>query len=360
MGASTDTDPSLGEPTPPGPEARLDGSPSRPRVPTSPGLAPVPAEPPQLALAGPTGEVTPVLPPRTPGDKTAPNPPAPPVAMLLEGTPVPPEATDALLTGLLNGENASYFNKAKPSSESSGEAAVAYHAGPHALSAASPTPVPQPAVMLRRSVEMDIVSVAALGLAPAPGGVQTPESPAEDQGPPAVESSPPSARRMASAPTEMTLPFVVPLKGRWLDRWLAFAAAAAFAGVIGIVMVHWLSPVPPPETPAAAGPVTPTATTGPGPSAVAAMPAAPAMTIPPVPPAVDPPVAPADSPKPAALAPASAPPVTPSTAHAAQAVAPRSTGHGPASAKPIVPALPPSASAAPPVPPAKGDMKREI
>jgi hypothetical protein len=198
----------------------------------------------------PAGANAPVAPAATAGPR---------VAVLLEGTPVPPEATEALLTGLLKGENESYFHKAKPASESSGEAAVAYAAGPHVVSRSNPTPPPQPAVMLRRSLELDIAGGPAT---PPPPAVASPPEPPPPPTPP-TPTVPPSADRdrlRATAPTEQTMPLVVPLKGKWVDRWLAFVLAAALAGLVCMGMVHWLSPVVDAPAPSVAPPPRPTVT----------------------------------------------------------------------------------------------------
>jgi S-DNA-T family DNA segregation ATPase FtsK/SpoIIIE len=326
MGAATDTDPNPKAPLVEGtadPLAAL--PPPRERQLTAPGIgAPGLAESPDRPAAA-ASDVTPVLPPRGPDAITHDENPAPPrVAMLLEGTPVPPEATEALLNGLITGENESYFHKAKPASESSGEAAVAYAAGPHVVTKANPTAAPQPAVMLRRSLELDIA-----------GGPATPArvAPAAASPPPPAPASPlpqlPEVDRLrATAPSEMTMPLVVPLKGRSLDRWLAFLLAAALAGLAGIAMVRWLTPAVPEATAPAAGtasasPARTTATT-------------PQLSRPPMPPA-----APQAQPAASASEPVASDPVPPPLPTRAAAAS-----------------VQPGASAPPP--PRKNDVKRAL
>jgi hypothetical protein len=236
----TDTDPNPQAFAPPQP-TDPDGAQARVRQQTAPGMGGVAGGPPvagQAPVQAPReGDVTPVLPrgpEGVPMGQAA--PPAPIRGVVLEGTPVPPEATDALLSGLLNGENESYFHKTKPAAASSGEAAVAYAAGPHPLMPASPTPPPQPAVLLRQSVEMDAVNIAALMAQRQGQGAARAQAP--DQTPPPGDADV-ERRRL---PTEVMAPLVVPMKGRWVDRWLAFGLTAAVVALAAVAVVRWLAP----------------------------------------------------------------------------------------------------------------------
>jgi len=232
---------------------------------TDPGIAPPKVEAPPRQ--DPPGEITPVLPPPSgPASVRAPR-----VAVILEGTPVPPEATDALLAGLARAETDAYFHKAKPASESHGEAAVAFASGPRPLPAANPTPPPQPAVMLRRSLEMDIIRAAQ--------PVEPPPPPAE---PPPRRRSPSAGDVFGGAVTQPRQaepdPPAKPVRPKWVDRGLAFGATALIATIVGVVTVRLLSPAAPEEG------TSPTASNAaaPGPP-IAAPPARSAVAVPPVP-----------------------------------------------------------------------------
>src|SRR5450631_4219676 len=109
MGAANDTDPNPKAPLAEGPADPLAAlPPPRERKPTEPGIGPPGLAESPVGPAAFANDVTPVLPPRGPDaitqdEKPAPAPPR--VAVLLEGTPIPPEATEALLNGLIEGEN---------------------------------------------------------------------------------------------------------------------------------------------------------------------------------------------------------------------------------------------------------------
>ena len=123
---------------------------------TAPIPPPVVAAP---AVLGGPGGVPQALPARQVIDAS---PELPPASARLGGdpTPVPAEMTDGLLSGLIASESEAYFGKAKAASASSGEAAVAFHGPARAVAPGAPTQPPEPPVMLRRSIEMDIVAAA--------------------------------------------------------------------------------------------------------------------------------------------------------------------------------------------------------
>jgi hypothetical protein len=174
-----------------------------------------------------------------------------------EPTPVPPETTDGLLSGLMAGENEGYFRRAKEASASNGDAAVAFHGGPRSVSVGNPTPPPEAPVLLRRSVEMDIERVSSRPGVPW-GEVFAAEE-TDDRKQVALREGP---------PLDPTVPLPAPTAPGTpgTDRVLAFAVAALGAIVIVFLLVHALSgrepstPVPPPVT-ASAAPVQPAATT---------------------------------------------------------------------------------------------------
>jgi hypothetical protein len=227
-----------------------DTDPSGRRVTTDPGLAPEPG----LKKSTDPG----LAPPSTPGarleirDATPPmdppvalgsshlaldaSPELPPSAVRFGGdaTPVPAELTDGLLNGLLASQNEAYFRRAKAASASSGEAAAAFHGEPHVVPQGSPTPAPEPPVLLRRSVEMDIA--------------KTQEEPQANREPAAIPetelpTNPKQARIRESTPSDATVPLPAP-RSRWIEKALAFAVAVMVVGIVGILLVRWLSDEP--------------------------------------------------------------------------------------------------------------------
>ncbi len=206
---------------------------------------------------------------------TEPTPPSPPPSDVAPGraaraggdsTPVPPE-TDGLLSGLIASENEAYFRKAKPGSQSSGEAAAAFHGQPRAVAPGNPTPPPEPPVLLRRSVELELAN---------------PPPPLER----AQRDTDPPARVRPAPETlpEPTVPLPAP-RGAWTDRAIAFGLAALAVGALGIIAVRWIGGSEPasstrPVTTSTAAP--PVAQAPPGP----AIPPPPAVV--PPPPAIDP------------------------------------------------------------------------
>jgi hypothetical protein len=275
-----------------------DTQPEAPRVPTDPGLAPE-SSPTAGILAGPPGSppgskksTDPGLAPPSsqvaqaarlevvaPAGHAGPerarpldmSPELPPLAPRMGGdpTPVPPE--DGLLNGLIASESEAYFHRAKAASASSGEAAAAFHAEPRELAQGNPTPPPEPPVLLRRSVEMDIAEASALAARPPPAEAPT-------------DPIPRDLRR--ATPPDATIPLPAP-RGPMLERVLAFAVAVMVVGIIGILLVRWLSadevaappvppasqasqastsvPSPPPVTAAIPPPPEPVATASPAP-----------------------------------------------------------------------------------------------
>jgi hypothetical protein len=230
-----------------------DTEPEAPRVPTDPGLAPESSPHaghaghagPAGILAGPPGakkSTDPGLAPpsSSPAAQTARlevvapaslarpldmSPELPPSAPRMGGdpTPVPPE--DGLLNGLIASESEAYFHRAKAASASSGEAAAAFHAEPRALAQGNPTPPPEPPVLLRRSVEMDIAEASALAARPPPAEAPT-------------DPIPRDLRR--ATPPDATIPLPAP-RGPLLERVLAFAVAVMVVGIVGILVVRWLT-----------------------------------------------------------------------------------------------------------------------
>jgi hypothetical protein len=231
-----------------------DTEPDKPHVPTDPGLGvTVTRTDPGVAPASRTLEIVgdaSATPAPVAVDRDAETPvpaisaaaPAravPPAAARLGGdvTPVPPE-TDGLLSGLIASENEAYFRKAKASSQSSGEAAAAFHGAPHAVAPGNPTPPPEPPVLLRRSVEMELADVDALARA---GGA--------DVGRAQRDTDPPSPVRPIPELSEPTLPLPEP-RAAWTDKAVAFGLAVLAVGAIGVILVKWTGGSAP-ETPPA-------------------------------------------------------------------------------------------------------------
>lgn len=312
MSISNDTDP--------------DSPLTRQRVATDPGLgAPRKAQTP----AGSDGDPTPVLAPK--GDDA----PSRPFAMKPRTDPTPvPATTDMLLSGLIASESEAYFKKTKPAAESSGEAAVAFAAGPHTLQTRNPTPPPEPAILLRRSLEMDLVKGADKRDDPTP--------PTALYSGASGASSPP--RRREPEPTEIDMP-LRPGRPIWVERSGAFIAAALIVGAVGMLLFRWMAPHAQPSeaTPFVAPPVQPSMQ--PSMQTSGAQPAAPA----PRPPLVT--TAMVQAPQ----APVATPPETaPVKASSSRPVtAPRGMGPGPSRMLP-----PPDPGD--PVPPPKDDVKRTL
>jgi hypothetical protein len=224
----------------------------RQHVPTDPGLGDgkVATDP---GVAPPSDPVLPVV------DRSAPTPPDPspaispsphPVVVRFGGelTPVPPE--DRLLSGLLESESEAYFRKTKPASESSGQAAAAFHGAARAVQPGVSTPLPEPPVMLRSSVELDIAEVAKRASHPE----------VRDLAALVGETlGIPSRSRVTLEPT-VTLGAP---RSAWVDKWIAFGAAAVVVAVVGILGVRWFAGSGAPEAASMAkkaATATPTAT----------------------------------------------------------------------------------------------------
>jgi hypothetical protein len=213
----------------------------------------------------------------------------PPAAARLGGdmTPVPPE-TDGLLSGLIASENEAYFRKAKAGAQSSGEAAAAFHGAPHAVAPGNPTPPPEPPVLLRRSVEMELADVDALATA---GGA--------DVGRAQRDTDPPSAVKPKQELSEPTLPLPEP-RAAWTDKAVAFGLAVLAVGAIGVILVKWAGGSAPETPPVEVTHTAPTSTAV-APPVTAAIPPPPVETA--APPPVDTAVAEPVSPEPSAARP---------------------------------------------------------
>jgi hypothetical protein len=163
-----------------------------------------------------------------------------PVAVRFGGepTPLPLEATEGLLSGLIESENEAYFRKTKPSSESSGESAAAFHGAPHSVQPGIATPLPEPAVMLRSSLERDLAEVAKATSQPTAAAA-------------ALEETQRIARRrdVSHDPT-LTL---APPRSTLADKWIAFGVAVVTVAAIGILGVRWLWAENPPIPTVGAG-----------------------------------------------------------------------------------------------------------
>lgn len=290
-----------------------EGDPERKKLTTDPGIAP-----PRTSSGKDTD----------PGAAGADDAGALPAMVRVKGeqTPVPPEMTDGLLSGLIAGENEAYFRRAKAAPASNGDAAAAFHGGPSALGAGNPTPPPEPPVLLRRSVETEIVRASL----PPPDGLRGD----------ARDSNPAGARGHAKNKLEATVPNPAP-RAPGMEMLTAFAVAALAAGLVAILVVRgvWGGST---NTAASSPPPAPLAT-----AASQPQPASPPPSLPPPPAPVDtsPPVTP---PVPAAIA--SAAPVTKPTVKtpAARAQGPRASPSASATSAPAV------------LPPPKDDVKRSM
>jgi hypothetical protein len=257
------TDPGLGVKVAPG------GPPSNARTAerTDPGVAPPASMPSTLEvltepapLRAPVAGVdrdaaTPVAPLVRPyPERVIPiaSAPLPNVRSQSDATPVPPE-TDGLLNGLIASENEAYFRKAKAGAQSSGEAAAAFHVEAQAVAPANLTPPPEPRVVLRRSLDMEIADAEALVgkavPAASPLELAVTEPPAFD---PAIDAraeraaeeeratrdtDPPAPVRERLA--EPTVPLLPDPRSQWTDKAIAFGLAALAVGAVGIIAVRW-------------------------------------------------------------------------------------------------------------------------
>jgi hypothetical protein len=244
---------------------------------TDPGVAPVVSTAATLEKVG--GEVdrdaeTPV----PPISLASPAREVPRAALRLGGdpTPVPPELTDGLLSGLIASENEAYFRKAKAGSDSSGEAAAAFHGKPHVVAPGNPTPAPEPPVLLRRSVEVELADREALARANPP-----PVLDRKDR-----DTDPPSpVRRMESMP-EPTVPLPEP-RTVWTEKAIAFGLAALAVGALGIILVRWIGGGAPAASEANPTRATTATTTAAPPAEQPAVQIPPPPTAAPAPPVVD-------------------------------------------------------------------------
>jgi hypothetical protein len=142
-----------------------------------------------------------------------------------EPTPLPPEVTEGLLSGLIASENEAYFQKTKAAAESAGEANASFHGAAHSISPGIPTPLPEPPVMLRTSVELDIANAAALRTKGDGAGRE-------------LEKTQRIVRPKSASPDPtFTMP---PPRSAWGDKWIAFAGVAVTLGAVGILAVRWL------------------------------------------------------------------------------------------------------------------------
>jgi hypothetical protein len=247
---------------------------------TDPGIAPPSVQPARLEVVDPTA-------PTPPPDESNPSfvrrhefdasPELPPAAPRFGGepTPVPAEMTDGLLSGLIASESEAYFRRAKAASASSGDAAAAFHGGPRALAPGSPTPAPEPPVLLRRSVEMDIVEAERAGVIPSKPEPQL-EDEAENSLGDTTDPNPGDFRRRV--PLDPTLPLPAP-RAPWLEKALAFGIAVVAVSLIGVLLVRWLSG----NDPGPSAPVSAVSPVGQEP-VVAAQPVAPPQAAVPIPP----------------------------------------------------------------------------
>jgi hypothetical protein len=193
-------------------------------------------------------------------------------------TPVPPE-TDGLLNGLIASENEASSRKAKASSQSSGEAAAAFHGAPHAVAPGNPTPTPEPPVLLRRSVEMELADVGALAKSDDPLGGRVER-----------DTDPPSPVKRNPDLPDPTIPLPAP-RAVWTDKAVAFGLAALAVGALGVILVKWTGASTSEAPPVEVTHVAPTSSTTAPPVAAgswtAAIPAPPVQTAEPPAPAVD-------------------------------------------------------------------------
>jgi hypothetical protein len=302
-----------------------------PKKGTDPGVAPPSGAAAALEVVDPTAPTPPPVSEVVPAVKVLDaSPELPPLAIRLGGdpTPVPAEMTDGLLSGLIASENEAYFRRAKAASASAGDAAAAFHGEPRPVSPGNPTPPPEPPVLLRRSVEMDIVEAAHSASSRRERSEVTTE---------------PNPVDLRFAPREAlpdpTMPLPEP-RPPWAEKAVAFGAAVLAVGVIGVLLVRWLSGGPTPATPQTAQSEVQTAS-------------------PPVPPSV--PVEPRAASIPSAQTPDPTPTAEAQPARTSGASGrPVSPGQGPRTT-PTTPRAPHSSGAPPEVvPPPKDDVKRSM
>src|SRR5580692_5438933 len=244
----------------------LKTDPENRKVTTDPGIAPPSSDFRQDADAPPE---LPPLPTRLGGDST----------------PVPPEVTDGLLSGLIAGENEAYFRRAKAAPATNGDAAAAFHGGPHPLSVGSPTPPPEEPVLLRSSVEKDIAEMSVVRASRPDGiaqGRRSRPDEATDPDPAALRASKPPPEKLVEKAVDRTLPLPAP-RSPGTEVLLAFAAAALAVGVVAVLLTRGLS-----GSPATAASPSSTSTSGVASAAASAPP----------PPAPPPPQAPSPPPAP--------------------------------------------------------------
>jgi len=256
---------------------------------TDPGVAPLSSPPAGLELVDPGAVTAPTPPPVAPIASAAAAPGAavplpahlldtspelPPLATRFGGDPTPvPETTDGLLNGLIANENEAYFRRAKAASASSGEAAAAFHGDPRPVAAGSPTPPPEPPVLLRQSVEMDIEKASTIGARRLHRSEVTTEPNPIDP-PVAVRGA--LEERLPDPTIELPEP-----RPAWVQKALAFGIAVLAVGAVGLLLLRWLSNDDVKETAPAAPSAAPVVQT-------AALPPEPGPAIPPPPPASSP------------------------------------------------------------------------
>jgi hypothetical protein len=308
---------------------------------TDPGVAPPSSQPAVLEVMDPNAATAPTPPPvaavpavplaavpRAPNVLDA-SPELPPIATRVGGDPTPvPETTDGLLNGLIASENEAYFRRAKPAAASSGEAAAAFHGDPHPVAPGNPTPPPEPPVLLRRSVEMDIEEAARIGSRPRDRSEVTTE--------PNPLDLPIAQRSALEGPSpDPTIELPEP-RPAWTEKAVAFGIAVLAVGAIGLLLLRWLSTddgkttAPPAST---APPVVQTA-----------------APLPPVSGTAIPPPQPASSPEPTPMAEAQPPPKSTVRGTSATPPAPRTIPRASHSAEGPQEA----------VPPPKDDVKRSM
>jgi hypothetical protein len=287
-----------------------------PKKATDPGVAPPSSPPASLEVVDSTASTAPTPPPvapvapavRAPSVLDA-SPELPPLAVRLGGDPTPvPETTDGLLNGLIASENEAYFRRAKAASASSGEAAAAFHGQPRAVSPGSPTPPPEPPVLLRKSVEMDIDEAAKV----APQRRDRSEATTEPN-PLDVPVAPRAVPEDRLPDPTIELPEPRP---PWIEKAVAFGVAVLAVGAIGLLLVRWLSPDEAKGTPPTTSAAPPVVQTAAPPLPVASIPPPPPRA--PAPSADPTPTAEAQPARPVKATPPSSPRTTPRAARSAE------------------------------------------